>query len=254
MKDKSVNSHEPARPEPDRTGEQTARWFESHLAAPPFRAYRDRTEAGQALVAALAKYEGQPDVLLLALPRGGVPVAYEVANALALPLDVWLVRKLGVPGHEELAMGALAVNGTLHINEDITAALKIPQRLINQVVARERAELSRRNKLYRAGKPLPPLRNKTVIVIDDGLATGSTMRAALESLRAAKPGHLIAAVPVGAESSCQMIGDYADEVICLQKPEPFYGVGQWYQDFSQTSDAQVKDMLHGHEQERDHAR
>jgi len=186
------------------------------------------------------------DVIILALPRGGVPVAHEVAKALNLPMDVWLVRKLGVPGHEELAIGAMALNGVYHINSDIALGLNITPRQLNEVVARARAELNRRNKLYRRGRSAPSLEGKTVIIVDDGLATGATMHAAIESLRQAKTGHIVAAVPIGAKDACHALAAIADKVVCLQTPEPFYGVGEWYQDFSQTSDEEVQGLLAQH--------
>lgn len=208
-----------------------------------FLKFENRNEAGRELAHALAQYKGKPGTLILALPRGGVPVAYEVAKALSLPLDIWLVRKLGVPGHEELAMGAMALDGSFHINKEITQGLDIPPHLFNQVIAKERAELARRNTLYRRNNLAPDIKGKTVIIIDDGLATGATMRAAIESLREAKASYIVAAVPVGAKETCAALETIADEVICLFKPEPFYGVGQWYKDFSQTSDEEVQFIL-----------
>lgn len=205
--------------------------------------FENRREAGQELSSALAKYKAKKDTLILALPRGGVPVAHEVAKILDLPMDVWLVRKLATPGNEELAIGAIAFNGTCYINKDITLELNIPQRLIDQIIAKERIELDRRNKLYRQERPLPSLRGKTIIIVDDGLATGATMRAAIESLRHIKTGRIVAAVPVGAEDACRALKEIADEVICLRAAEPFYGVGQWYRDFSQTSDEEVQRLL-----------
>ena len=208
--------------------------------------FENRTAAGQALAKALASYADRPDAIVLALPRGGVPVAHEVAAALSLPMDVWIVRKLGVPGHEELAMGAIALGGACHINRDIALGLNVPERTLNQVIARERTELARRNALYRQDRKLPSLQDKTVIVVDDGLATGATMRAAIESLRQAKAGYIVAAVPVGAKETCDDLRGVADDVICLHTPEQFYGVGQWYDDFSQTSDEDVQDILSRH--------
>lgn len=210
--------------------------------------FENRSKAGRELAHALAKYKGKPGTLILALPRGGVPVAYEVAQALTLPMDVWLVRKLGVPGHEELAMGAMALDGSFHINKEIMQNLNIPPHFFNQVIVKERAELARRNTLYRRDRPVPDIKGKTVIIIDDGLATGATMRAAIESLRQAKAGHIVAAVPIGSKESCEMLEMVADEVICPFKPEPFYGVGQWYRDFSQTSDEEVQFILEQQEE------
>jgi putative phosphoribosyl transferase len=166
-----------------------------------------------------------------------------VAKALDLPMDVWLVRKLGVPGQEELAMGAIALNGVRHINEDITRRLNIPEPLMNRIVTKEKLELERRNRLYRHGRAAPDVKGKTAIVIDDGLATGATMRAAIESLRQTQAGRIIAAVPVGAKDVCEALTAAADEVICPRTPEPFYGVGQWYEDFSQTGDEEVQALL-----------
>ncbi|MGZ9096830.1 MAG: phosphoribosyltransferase [Micavibrio sp.] len=205
--------------------------------------FENREEAGQELSNALAQYKDKPDTIILALPRGGVPVAHEAAKILNLPMDVWLVRKLGVPGHEELAMGAIALNGTYHINKEIALSLNVPQRLLNQVIARERIELARRNKLYRQGRPIPEIKGKTIIIIDDGLATGATMRAAIESLRQMHAAKIVAAAPVGAKETCRALAEVADEVACLRMPEPFYGVGQWYRDFSQTSDEEVQKIL-----------
>ena len=211
-----------------------------------FDQFGNRTEAGRELAQALMAYGGRNDAIILALPRGGVPVAHEVAKALYLPMDVWFVRKLGVPGQEELAMGAIALNGACHINEDITQRLNIPGQLMNQVVAKEKLELERRNRLYRHGHPAPDVKGKTVIIIDDGLATGATMRAAIESLRQAQAGRIAVAVPVGAKDVCEALAGVADEVVCLRMPEPFYGVGQWYEDFSQTSDEEVQALLAQH--------
>lgn len=205
--------------------------------------FENREEAGRELSNALAKYKDKPDTIILALPRGGVPVAHKVAKALNLPMDVWLVRKLGVPGHEELAMGAIALNGAFHINKEIALGLNIPQQLLNQVIAKERTELARRNKLYRQGRPIPDIRGKTVIIIDDGLATGATMRAAVELMRQMHAAKIVVAAPVGAKETCRVLAAVADEIACLRMPEPFYGVGQWYMDFSQTSDEEVQKLL-----------
>jgi len=208
-----------------------------------FHRFVNRKEAGEILSEALSGYAGKSGILVLALPRGGVPVAYEVAKALSAPLDLWLVRKLGVPGQEELAMGAIAGKNTLVLNDDIIAALNISQPTIDSIIAREQAELERRNKHYRHGKPPPDVEGNTILIIDDGLATGATMRAAIASLRQAAAARVIAAVPVGAMSTCRKIGQEADELVCLHTPEPFYGVGQWYSDFSQTSDEEVLALL-----------
>jgi putative phosphoribosyl transferase len=205
--------------------------------------FADRAEAGKRLAEALAGYARRTDVLVLALPRGGVPVAYEVAQTLAVPMDLWLVRKLGVPGQEELAMGAIAGNDTRVLNRDIISVLNIDRTTIEAVIVKEQAELERRNLLYRQGRPSPNIEGKTIIIIDDGLATGATMRAAIASLRHAGAARIIAAVPVGAAATCGKIEQEADELVCLYTPEPFYGVGQWYSDFSQTPDESVLALL-----------
>ncbi len=208
-----------------------------------FHGFSNRAEAGKMLAEALSDYIGRSDIFVLALPRGGVPVAYEVARKLAAPLDLWLVRKLGVPGQEELALGALAGKNIRVLNDDIISLLNIDQSAIDIVIAREQAELERRNRLYRQNRPPPDIEGKTAIIIDDGLATGATMRAAIASLRQAGAAQIIAAVPVGASSTCRKIEQEADELVCLHAPEPFYGVGQWYTDFSQTSDEEVLALL-----------
>ena len=222
------------------------------------RIFHNRVEAGQALAKALKAYAGRPDTLVLALPRGGVPVAHEVADALSLPMDVWLVRKLGVPGHEELAMGAIAAGDICYLNSEIIRTLHVSPELVRREVMSQQAELNRRNSLYRRSAPMPELRKRTVIVVDDGLATGATMRAAVESLRAARAGRIIVAVPLGSAASCGELQEIADEVVCLHRPEPFFGVGQWYADFSQTSDEEVLAILGLHsaaglqQEERNH--
>lgn len=205
--------------------------------------FKNRIEAGQALAGALEKYKGKPNTVILALPRGGVPVAHEVAKNLNLPMDVWIVRKLGIPGHEELAMGAIALGGVCYINHHLVQKLHLPESAIERVIEQEMRELERRNKLYRDGKETPDIENKTVIIIDDGLATGATMRAAALSLREAKARNIIMAAPVGAASTCQMLENDLGEVTCPYRMEPFYGVGQWYRDFSQTSDQEVQKLL-----------
>ncbi|MBA2659936.1 MAG: phosphoribosyltransferase [Nitrosospira sp.] len=208
-----------------------------------FHGFANRAEAGKILAEALSGYIGKNNILVLALPRGGVPVAYEVARKLSAPLDLWLVRKLGVPGQEDLALGALAGKNIRVLNDDIINLLNIDQSAIDIVIAREQAELGRRNRLYRQDRPPPDIKGKTTIIIDDGVATGATMRAAIASLRQADATQIIAAVPVGAVSTCRKIEQEADELICLHTPEPFYGVGQWYIDFSQTSDEEVLALL-----------
>ena len=205
--------------------------------------FRNRREAGRKLAEKLAAYANRPDVLVLALPRGGVPVAYEVARALGAPLDVFVVRKLGVPGYEELAMGAIATGEVRVLNDDLVVRLGIPEYLIDAVTAREQEELKRRERLYRGGRPVPDVRDRTVILVDDGLATGSTMLAAVRALRQLQPARIVVAVPVAAADTCRALGAEADEVVCAVTPEPFRAVGLWYEDFSQTTDEEVRDLL-----------
>lgn len=204
---------------------------------------RDRAEAGQILASKLKQYAKKPDVIILALPRGGVPVAYQVAKTLDLALDIFLVRKLGVPGQEELAMGAIASGGVRVLNHDIIEALQIPESIIDAVAAKEQRELERREKFYRQDASPIHVSNKTVILIDDGLATGATMRAAAQALMQQKAKKIVIAVPVAAESTCRELSQLVDEVVCVITPEPFYGVGYWYEDFSQTSDNEVIELL-----------
>jgi len=180
---------------------------------------------------------------VLALPRGGVPVAAEVANALSAPLDVFVVRKVGVPWHEELAMGAIASGGVRLLNEELIQAYAISDNEVDRAMQRELLELERRETLYRGGRPFPDLRNKTVILVDDGLATGSTMRVAVEALRKEGPARIVVAVPVAAPATCDAFRDVADEIVCALTPEPFYAVGLWYDDFDQTTDAEVHELL-----------
>ena len=205
--------------------------------------FRDRRDAGRLLAEKLAAYANRPDVLVLALPRGGVPVAYEVARRLGAPLDVFVVRKLGVPGHEELAMGAVATGGVRVLNDQLVEQLGIPDQMIDAVAARERQELARRERLYRGGRPPPDVRGRTVILVDDGLATGATMYAAIEALRKQNPGRIVVAVPTASPETCEEMKVKADHVICAITPDPFQAVGRWYQDFSQTSDEEVADLL-----------
>ena len=206
--------------------------------------YRDRHQAGQLLGSELARrLEYKEDLIVLALPRGGVPVGHEVARALDAPLDVFIVRKLGVPGHEELAMGAIASGGVRVINHDVLGWLPLPQKTIDQVAERERQELERREREYRGSRPPLDVRNKTVIVVDDGLATGSTMRAAVQALRKMQPRAIIAAVPVAAAQTCDEFRNEGIDLVCLRTPEPFQAVGLWYDDFSQTSDDEVHELL-----------
>ena len=214
--------------------------------------FANRIEAGRLLAQKLAAYSNQPDVVVLALPRGGVPVGYEVAQALNAPLDVFLVRKLGIPGHDELAMGAIASGNVRVLNTDIVDYLRIPDALIDQVAVREQRELERREKLYRGSSPPVGITNRTVIVVDDGLATGSTMRAAVNALKKMKPARIIVAAPVAAWQTCESFKEDVDSTcICVMSPVPFHGVGLWYQDFSQTPDEEVCDLLK-HARERRH--
>jgi putative phosphoribosyl transferase len=205
--------------------------------------FRNRTEAGRALARALSHYAGRDDVVVLALPRGGVPVAYEVAKELGAPLDVFLVRKLGVPGHEELAMGAIASGGVLVLDESAVRWLGISEEQIQEALRRELEELRRRETAYRDGRPPRDLRGKTVILVDDGLATGSSMRAAARAVRRHGPARTVIAVPVASRSTCDQFRDEVDEVVCAVTPTPFYSVGSWYDDFSQTSDEEVRELL-----------
>jgi predicted phosphoribosyltransferase len=207
------------------------------------RPYRDRTEAGQDLAERLADYSGRPDVLVLALPRGGVPVAYEVAQALGAPLDVFLVRKLGVPGHEELALGAIATGGVRLLNPQVVRGLRISRGTIDRIAATEQVELERREREYRGARPASDVRAKTVILVDDGLATGASMRAAVLALREREPAAIVVAVPIAAPATCGALRDEVDEILCARTPEPFHAVGRWYEDFGQTSDKEVRDLL-----------
>jgi putative phosphoribosyl transferase len=205
--------------------------------------YRNRTEAGRILANKLTAYANRTDVLILALPRGGVPVAFEVARALDAPLDVFMVRKLGVPGQKELAMGATASGGVLVLNQDVVSDMNIPGEVIEAVAADEQRELDRRERLYRGDHPPPDVHGRTVILIDDGLATGSTMHAAARALHSKNPAALVVAVPVASEEACNELRSEVDEVICAYTPDPFYAVGSWYEDFSQTSDGEVRELL-----------
>jgi putative phosphoribosyl transferase len=203
----------------------------------------DRHDAGRQLAAALSDYAGRADVVVLALPRGGVPVGYEVAKALAAPLDVFLVRKVGVPGHEELAMGAIASGGVRVVNEEVVRELGIPGEVFDAVTEEEQQELDRRERAYRDDRPAPDVRGKTVILVDDGLATGSSMRAAIAALRRLGPARVVMAVPVAAPEVCAEFEEIADAAVCAKTPVPFRAVGLWYADFSQTTDEEVRALL-----------
>lgn len=205
--------------------------------------FRNRREAGQQLSAKLQQYAGQPDVIVLALPRGGVPVAFEVATALDVPLNVFVVRKLGLPWHEELAIGALASGGVRFLDQDMIRVAGVSDDDIRRVTAVEQIELERRERLYRGDRPFPDLAGKTVILVDDGLATGSTMRAAVAALRQEGPARIIVAVPVASPDTCEAFRDIADDIVCVATPEPFHAVGLWYEDFSQTTDEEVHYLL-----------
>jgi predicted phosphoribosyltransferase len=205
--------------------------------------FHDRHDAGRQLADRLSHYAGRPDVIVLALPRGGVPIGFEVAQALDVALDVFLVRKLGVPGREELAMGAIASGGVRVLNDEVVRALRIPPGIIDAVAADEQAELERREQAYRDGRPAPDVRGRVAILVDDGLATGSSMRAAVEALRQRDPARVVVAVPVGAPETCAALGEIADEVVCGYEPEHFAAVGLWYADFTQTSDDEVRELL-----------
>src|SRR6266704_6781883 len=207
------------------------------------RAFPNRAEAGRLLAEKLVKYAGRDDVIVLGLPRGGVPVAYEVAQRLKVPLDVFIVRKLAVPGFEELAAGAIASGGVRVLNEDVMRAIPHADEAINAITARETAELERREQIYREGRPPPELRDRIVILVDDGLATGATMRAAVKALRERGAAKIVVAVPVGPPDTCHELEERADETICLSTPEFFQAVGQYYEDFSQTSDEDVRELL-----------
>lgn len=205
--------------------------------------FRDRSDAGKCLATKLLDYKDRPDVVVLALPRGGVPVAFEVAQVLGVPLDIFLVRKLGVPGHEELAMGAIACGGVRVLNDEVVDYLRIPARVIDAIAATELDELQRREVIYRGDRPEPDVREKTVILVDDGLATGSTLRAAAQALRQQTPARIVVAVPVSARQTCDEYRLGVEEIVCAVTPEPFVGVGHWYEDFSQTTDDEVRDLL-----------
>jgi predicted phosphoribosyltransferase len=205
--------------------------------------FSDRREAGRLLAQRLDHYAGQPDTIILALPRGGVPVAYEIAIALHLPLDVFMVRKLGVPGNEELAMGAVASGGVRVTNNEVLEMFAIPQRELDRVTSRQREVIDDRERLYRDDRPPAGLHDKTVILVDDGLATGSTFRAAIAALRQHRPVRVVAAAPVGAREVCESISNEVDEVVCAASPDSFFAVGEWYDDFSEVEDDEVRELL-----------
>jgi len=205
--------------------------------------FRNRIEAGQVLARRLQQYKNQPDVLILGLPRGGVPVAYEVARELNAPLDVFVVRKLGVPGHEELGMGAIATGGVRILHEGIIREIGISPQTIEAVSAREQAELDRRERLYRGDRPAPTIESRTVVIVDDGLATGSTMKAAIQAVRQQSPRQVIVAVPTAPSETCEQLKESADHVVCALTPEPFFSVGGSYADFTQITDGEVRDLI-----------
>jgi predicted phosphoribosyltransferase len=207
------------------------------------RIFRDRIEAGRQLAALLARYANRPDVMVLALPRGGVPVGFEVAKSLNAPLDIFVVRKLGLPGDEELAMGAVASGNVRVLNEEIVRSFAVSDAVLNAVTEKEKTELRRRELSYRGDAPAPDPAGRTILVVDDGIATGSTMRAAVAALRRQHPSRVVVAVPVAPPSTCQELERTADEVVSVMTPEPFYAVGQWYEVFDQTTDEQVRELF-----------
>jgi predicted phosphoribosyltransferase len=214
--------------------------------------FLDRTDAGRRLAQELQEYTGDPNLLVLALPRGGVPVAYEVARALGAPLDIFLVRKLGLPGQPELAMGAIATGGVRVLNEQVVHSVNIDERTIDAVTAIEQEELERRASAYRGERPAPDVRGRTIILIDDGLATGATMRVAIKALRPQGPEEIVVAVPLGAPETCAEFEAIVDDVVCVATPEPFLGIGAWYDDFPQMTDDEVRALLDAARQEELH--
>ncbi len=208
--------------------------------------FQNRAQAGRLLAERLSSGSSLPDGLVLGLPRGGVIVADAVAGWLGLPMDIFLVRKLGVPGREELAMGAVASGGVRVINREVIESLRIPGRVLEAVTARERGELERRERLYRGGQPLAPLAGRAAVLVDDGVATGASLRAALSGLRAHRPARIVVAVPVGPPDTCAVLRLEADEVVCLETPDPFEGVGLWYEEFPQVTDEEVREVLRRH--------
>jgi predicted phosphoribosyltransferase len=205
--------------------------------------FRDRTEAGRMLAAQLREYAHRPDVIVLALPRGGVPVGYEIAKALNVPLDAFVVRKLGVPGYEELAMGAIATGGVRVLNEDVVTSLRVRDEVVDIVAEAEQRELERRERLYRGDRPPPHVQGRTVILVDDGIATGATIRAAVAASYQQQPIRLIVAVPIAAPETCEELSAEVDELVCVMTPEPFYAISLWYEDFSPTTDEEVREYL-----------
>ena len=214
----------------------------SAFTPPPVR-YANRREAGAVLAGRLRDFAGRTDVVVLGLPRGGIPVAFEVAKALNAPLDVFVVRKLGLPGHPELAMGAIASGGVRVLNDNLLQQLHVPMSAIDAVARAEQAELERRERAYRGARPPIPLEGRVVILVDDGLATGATMRAAVLAVRRALPSQIVVAVPVGARETCSAMNEVADDVVCARMPEPFTAVGLWYENFEQTTDEEVRRLL-----------
>ena len=204
---------------------------------------QNRTEAGKLLAKKLTAYANRPDILVLGLPRGGVPIAFEIAKALNAPLDICLVRKLGVPGQPELAMGAIASGNVMVLNEDVVNWLKIPTEAIDRVVAKERQELQRRDHAYRGNRPLPDVEHRTIILVDDGIATGSTMRAAIATLRKQQPDEIVVAIPVASSVTCDELRVQVNKIVCLITPEPLSSISLWYEDFSQTTDEEVRNLL-----------
>ncbi|MEO6991460.1 MAG: phosphoribosyltransferase [Candidatus Baltobacteraceae bacterium] len=213
--------------------------------------FADRAEAGRVLGTDLMQYANRPDVVVLGLPRGGVPVAFEVAHALRAPLHPFVVRKLGVPGREELALGAIAAGGLCVVNASLVRMLGLSEDAVAGIVRRAKSEVERRAQLYYGGRPLPNLHNAVALVVDDGLATGATMRVAVAALRGHQPARIVVAVPVGAPDTCRELESEADAVVCAARPEPFVGVGHWYADFAQTNDAEVQVLLERRTDEAD---
>ena len=205
--------------------------------------FSDRREAGEALARHLARYAGRPDVLVLALPRGGVPVGFEVARALHAPLDVFVVRKLGVPGEEELALGAIASGGARYVDQPLVERLGLSRPVVDAITASETVELRRRELAYRGTRPAPDIEGRTVILVDDGLATGASMRVAIMALRMRKPASIVVAVPVGPTEACEAMGQVADDVVCGRTPDPFLAVGTWYTEFGPTGDDEVRELI-----------